>query len=68
MDMVQFAVELLQVGCEGGAHLSHDLLAARQYLVGEGLTPVLGDAHQADVKVGDDVASGPDIGMRVPAR
>lgn len=35
VDMVLFAVELLQLGFEVGAHLSHDLLAARQHLVGE---------------------------------
>jgi hypothetical protein len=49
VDVVMLAVELAQLGTEVGAHVSHDLLAAFQDLVGEHSTPILGYEDQVRV-------------------
>jgi 4-diphosphocytidyl-2C-methyl-D-erythritol kinase len=66
VDVVLFAVELLQLGLEVGADLAHDLLTAGQHGVGERLPPVFGDKHQVDVEVVDDVTTGAYIGVWIP--
>ena len=67
VDVVLFAVELFQLGLEVRADLSHDLFGAGQHGVGERVPPVLGDENQVNVQVVDNMATGSDIGMRVPA-
>jgi hypothetical protein len=60
--MVGVAVELAQVRAETLAHLSHDLLAAGQYLVGERATPILRDKDQMGMEVAYDATSPAYIG------
>jgi hypothetical protein len=66
--MVGVAVELAQVRAETLAHLSHDLLAAGQHLVGECATPILRDEDQVGVKVVCDATSPAYIGVWLPSR
>ncbi len=65
--VVLFAVELLEVGFEVRADLSHDLFAARQHLVRECLAPVLGDEDQMSVQVVDDVTARAYVRVWIPA-
>ncbi|MEZ0021766.1 hypothetical protein P3T36_004180, partial [Kitasatospora sp. MAP12-15] len=46
VDVIALAVEFPQLRTEALAYVPHDRLAARQHLVVEDLTPVLGDEHQ----------------------
>jgi hypothetical protein len=65
--MVVVAVELAQVRAETLAHLSHDLLAAGQHLVGERATPLLRDTDQVGVEVVYDATSPAYIGVWLPS-
>jgi 4-diphosphocytidyl-2C-methyl-D-erythritol kinase len=67
VDVVLFAVELLQIGLEVGADLPHDLFCAGQHDAGERIAPVLRDKNQVNVQVVDNMATGSDTGIRVPA-
>jgi hypothetical protein len=53
----------LQFGFEVLADLPHDLFAAAQHGVVQGLAAVLGDENQVDVQVVDDVPAGADVGF-----
>ncbi|GAA3770835.1 hypothetical protein GCM10022206_06830 [Streptomyces chiangmaiensis] len=68
LDVVVFPVELFQLGLEVGADLPHDLFGAGQHGVGERLPPAFGDENQVNVQGVDNMATGSDIGIRVPAR
>jgi ABC-type transport system involved in cytochrome bd biosynthesis fused ATPase/permease subunit len=62
VNVIAFTVELAQLGLEGLAHVSHDLLAARQHVVVEDLPPVLRDKHQVGVEVVNNMISPSDVG------
>src|SRR5690606_39171153 len=49
-DVIVFAVELDQFGAEVAAHVTHDLFASGQDLVGEDTAPVLSYENQVNVK------------------
>ena len=68
VDVVLFAVELFQLGLEVGADLPHDLFGAGQHGVGERVAPVLRNKNQASMQMADNMATGSDIGIRIPAR
>lgn len=55
--VILLAVELLEFGFEVPADLTHALFTVRQQGAGHGLAPVVGDEHQGDMKVADDVTS-----------
>lgn len=67
VDVVVLAVELAEFGAEVGAHICHDLLAAREDRIGECPTPVLRGEDQMCVQVADDAPAASHIGIRGPS-
>jgi hypothetical protein len=67
VDVVLFAVELIQFGLEVRADLAHDLLRVGQHGLGERVPPVFGVKTQVEMQVLDDVSAGAYIGVRIPS-